>query len=227
MNQLLEHLSILDVYALVWFIVCWVGYSFVADHTPLKRYSVSTAMAIYRRQWMCQMIEREIRIYDAQLQGNLLQGMVFFSTTTILAIGGLLALLGSADQAIEFLSDLPFVGQGNRTAWEIKVLMLVLVFIYAFFKFAWAFRLANWNSILFGAAPVVDSTSEKGSRYVETATIINRLSSSNFNRGIRAYFFALAGLSWFLDTKLFIVATALVLLVLINREFRTRIVAQI
>ena len=94
MNQLLEHLSILDVYALVWFIVCWVGYSFVADHTPLKRYSVSTAMAIYRRQWMCQMIEREIRIYDAQLQGNLLQGMVFFSTTTILAIGGLLALLG-------------------------------------------------------------------------------------------------------------------------------------
>jgi len=79
---------------------------------------------------------------------------------------------------------------------------------------------------MFGAAPVI-TDAEPNNPYVERALRINRLSSSNFNRGIRAYFFALAGLSLFLDTRLFMVASTLVLLVLINREFRTRFIARI
>lgn len=227
MNGVLDNFTSLDLAALAWFAICWIGYSICADHTPLRRYSASTAMSRYRREWMCRMVEREIRIVDAQIHGNLLQGIGFFATTTILAIGGLLALLGATDEAIQVLSDLPFVGQTNRILWELKVLLLVLIFIYAFFKFAWAFRLANWNAIFIGAAPLSTGTACEDNEYVERAAEINQLSSGNFNRGVRAYFFALAALSWFLNPAVFMVATALVLLVLINREFRTRVITGI
>ncbi len=227
MSELLTHFSILDLWALAWFMLCWIGYAIVADHTPLRRFTVTTAMSRYRHEWMCRMVERDVRIVDAQIHGSLLYGIGFFATTTILAIGGLLALLGATDRAMEVLADLPFVAPGNRVAWEMKILLLVTIFIYAFFKFAWALRLANWNAIMIGAAPL--STGEKceGNEYVERAARINRLSSGNFNRGVRAYFFALAALSWFLDPRAFMVASAVVLIILVNRDFRTRSITSI
>ena len=227
MESVMAHLTILDAWAAGWFMLCWIGYSLVADFTPLRRCSVSHAMGRYRREWMCRMVEREIRIVDAQIQGNLLHGIGFFATTTILAIGGLLALLGATDRAVEVLSELPFVQPASRVTWEIKVLLLVMIFIYAFFKFAWAFRLANWYAIMIGAAPLVPGGVKEDDAYVERATRINMLSAAHFNRGIRAYFFALAMLSWFVDARFFMIASALVLLVLINREFRTRVVTSI
>ena len=224
MYDLINQFTVVDYYAFSWFLVSWVGYSIVADHTRLNQYTISTTMSRYRREWVQQMMQRDMRMFDAQIHSNLLHGIGFFATTTILAIGGSLALLGATDQAIQVMSDLPYMETNNRVQWEFKILLLALIFIYAFFKFAWAFRLANWNSIIFGAAPVMTEDESKNNEYVEKAARINRLSSNHFNRGIRAYFFALAELSWFLDARVFIVATALVLMVLINREFRTSIV---
>lgn len=221
MEEITMHLSRADMIALAWFVTCWIGYSLVADFTPVSRYSVSTAMGHYRREWMRRMVERDIRIVDAQIHGNLLHGIGFFATTTILAIGGLLALLGATDRAVELLAELPYVQPTSRVAWEIKTLVLAMIFIYAFFKFAWAFRVANWYAIMIGAAPLASADSGEGLEYVERATRINQLSAAHFNRGIRAYFFALATLSWFLDARVYMVASALVLLVLISREFRT------
>ena len=37
--------------------------------------------------------------------------------------------------------------------WEVKVLLLIGIFVFAFFKFAWAFRLTHYTAILIGAAP--------------------------------------------------------------------------
>ncbi len=227
MWELLQHLSPLDLYALAWFALCWIGYSVIADHTPLNRFTASAAMVRYRREWMCRMMERDMRIMDAQLHGNLLQGIGFMATTTILAIGGMLALLGSTERAMMILTDLPYVEPATRVEWEIKILLMLLIFIYAFFKFAWAYRLANWNSIIIGAAPVVEHATCDNNEYVERLVKINQLSSGNFNRGVRAYFFALAALSLFLDDLVFIVSTALVLLVLIHREFGTRAVVRL
>ncbi|MFT5110807.1 MAG: putative membrane protein [Parasphingorhabdus sp.] len=227
MHELIEQFTLLDRYAFGWFLLSWIGYSLIADQTRLNQYSISTTMAKYRREWIQQMLRREIRIIDAQLHSNMLHNIGFFATTTILAIGGSLALLGATDQAILVMEDLPYMETNNRVQWEFKILLLVLIFIYAFFKFAWAFRLANWNSILFGAAPPIGTDDVTANDYVDKATRLNRLSSNHFNRGIRAYFFALAELSWFLDARLFIISTGLVLMVLINREFRTRFILQL
>ena len=44
----------------------------------------------------------------------------------------------------------------------------------------------------------------------------------DFNRGLRAYFFALAALAWFVHPLLFMVANVYVLYVLHRREFRSK-----
>ena len=44
----------------------------------------------------------------------------------------------------------------------------------------------------------------------------------NFNQGLRAYYFGVAALSWFLHPLLMIVATLAVVYVLHQREFRSR-----
>ncbi len=212
----------LDFIALGWFFSCWIGYVLVVDHTRLRERSITAYMRDFRRRWMQGMLLREQRIMDATLQGNLLSGVAFFASTTIFAIGGLLAMLGASERAVELVADLPFAAPTTRAQWEVKVLLLALVFIYAFFKFAWAFRLFNYCSVLIGAAPEKRELDDEAIAYAERAVRINALAASHFNRGIRAYFFALAALAWFIHPWLYMLATALVIVVLVGREFRTR-----
>ncbi|GJD67087.1 hypothetical protein MPEAHAMD_7295 [Methylobacterium frigidaeris] len=41
----------------------------------------------------------------------------------------------------------------NQTIWQLKDAVLAFVFVYAFFKFAWAYRLFNYAAILLGVVP--------------------------------------------------------------------------
>ena len=108
----------------------------------------------YRHGWMTVMAEREfMRMVDTMIQGSVLQGCTFFASTAIFLIGGLLAMLGATDAALEVLKDLPFAVETTRALWQIKVLGMVTVLIYAFFKFAWAHRLYTYCIVVMGADP--------------------------------------------------------------------------
>ena len=220
--MLLQDFTVLDHIALGWFLLCWLGYTGIADYSRWRTRSVTAAMSGYRRQWMADMLLRENRVVDTTIIGNLLNGVAFFASTTIFAIGGLLAAIGATDSAIEVLKDLPFAVETTRAMWELKVLMLVAILVFAFFKFAWAFRLFNHCSILIGAAPVDPQRLTEAEPLAETAAQVNSLAARHFNRGLRAYFFALAALPWFLHPALFMAATAWVVQVIYRREFRSR-----
>ena len=51
------------------------------------------------------------------------------------------------------IGAMPFGAPTSRLEWETKVMGLVIIFIYAFFKFAWSYRLYNYVAIMVGAAP--------------------------------------------------------------------------
>jgi len=78
-------------------------------------------MAGYRRKWMSEMIAREVRIFDAQTMGTLRQGTSFFASTSVIAIGGTLALIGNADQLAGVAQDLT-EAPAPRIVWEMKLL---------------------------------------------------------------------------------------------------------
>ena len=222
-----EYFSWLDVAAFAWFAMSWVAYSVAADLTRLRHRSVASVMNEFRIHWMVAMLQRDLRIIDTSIVGNVLHGVAFFASTAILLVGGLVAGLGASDEAIAVISQLPLATQTTRASWDIKVLFMVAIFIYAFFKLAWSFRLFVNCSILIGAAPLRPVPDDVVRAYANCAGHALNLASKHNNAGMRAYFFALAAIWWFLNPLAFLVSTSIVIVVLYRREFHSRTLSTI
>jgi uncharacterized membrane protein len=215
--------GLLDAVALAWFLIATVGYQTITSRPALLDRSITGAVQHHRRQWMLTMAQRDVRVADAILLGTLSQGNAFFASTTAIAIGGLVTLVGSGEKAHMFLDRLPFVAKSSAILWEIKVVALIAVFVYAFFKFAWAFRLTHYTAIMIGAMPLagtVDAASME--RHAEFTAEINGLAAKHSNNGLRSFYYAMPILVWFFHPLLFIIATTFVIAILVRRDFYSR-----
>ena len=108
----------------------------------------------HRYAWMQRMLQRDNCVMDVNILRNLLQTASFFASITLLILVGLVTVLGSTDKAIFLIHALPFAATGTLVQWELKVLVLVVIFVQAFFKFTWVLRQFNYCSVLIGAAPM-------------------------------------------------------------------------
>ena len=102
-----------------------------------------------------------------------------------------------------------------------KVLVIAMVFICAFFKFAWAYRVYTYCIVVIGSAPEEDGP--ESAEFATCAGGLVGLGARHFDRGIRAYYYALAAAAWFPHPVLFIISTLWVTGVLIRREFYSRV----
>jgi uncharacterized membrane protein len=136
--------------------------------------------------------------------------------------GALVALMGYAEQAANVVAQLPFAQQVSRRMWEIKILVLLLIFAYAFFKFSWSIRQFGFCSILVGAVRKPPQDASEYATEIDRIALILGFANRNFNQGLRAYYFGVAALSWFLHPGLMIAVTLGVLYVLHQREFRSQ-----
>ena len=214
-------LSPLDWFATVWFVVWWVGYVLFADAHRKYRPSLLSHMTALRASWMRGAVEREVRIGDVNIIANLSNGSTFFASTTLLILGGLLALLGTTDKLATVMLELPFTKRGPERFWDLKILLLTGIFIFAFFKFTWSLRLFHFCSVMVGAAPEMTAPDEERQFFVKRATATATLAAESFNNGLRAYYFALAALMWFLNPWAWMAATSWVVLILYHREFHS------
>lgn len=149
----LHAFSPLDFAALLFFVASWAGYSFAVQRRRGDRLSLSQIMNRQRHKWAVQMITRDNRVVDTTINASLQNGTAFFASTSLIALGSVLTLSRSGDDVLNLFSALPFGAGTTRQTWEIKVAGLAVVFVYAFFKFAWAYRLFNYGAILIGAVP--------------------------------------------------------------------------
>jgi len=216
-------LSPLDAWAFGWFLVCTVGYNLVTSLPPLWRGSLVGAIQSQRMVWMANMAQRQDRVIDVLLISNLATGNSFFASTSIVILGALSAVLGSGEHAQAVLDKLPFTTHVNPIAWDIKIIVLMIVFIYAFFKFAWAFRLAHYSMILMGATPAANLAplDERNAHAVRSGRIAG-IAAEHGNLGLRAYYFGMAAIGWFFHPIGFIITTTLVMMVVTRREFFSR-----
>src|SRR5438309_6512776 len=61
----------------------------------------------YREVWIRNLLHREARMVDMQVMASLQNGTAFFASTSLLAVGGALALLRSTKEALAVLGELP------------------------------------------------------------------------------------------------------------------------
>jgi uncharacterized membrane protein len=212
--------SQLDLVALAWFIVAWAGYGAMMEWSALRETSLNHRMDRHRTAWTRRMLARDMRMLDGQIMGSLQNGTAFFASTSLLAIGGTFAILRSTDDVLAIFATLPFGIETSRAVWEMKVIGLLVIFVYAFFKFSWSYRLFNYGAILMGATPEAKDAKKKSAQ--EAADRVARmttLAGRHFNRGQRAFFFALGYLGWFISPWVFIAATAAVLIVIALRQY--------
>jgi uncharacterized membrane protein len=211
-----------DYLALAWFAFAWAGYSVLMEFTALGHDGLNRRMDRFREAWMENMQTRELRIVDSQIMTSLQNGTAFFASTALIAIGGTLALLRSTEEVMAIFAALPFASRPTATVWEVKTLGLLVIFAYTFFKFAWSYRLFNYAAILLGATPEPGSANAKtaGAAAARVAAMTT-LAGRHFNRGQRAFFLAIGYLGWFINAYALAFATAVVVLVLLNRQLGT------
>jgi uncharacterized membrane protein len=209
-----------DTLAVSFFVIEWVTYGFTLEHTAYGRNSLSSRMNAYREIWARRLLDREARMVDMQVVISLQTGTAFFASTSLLAIGGGLALLRATNDALAVLSKLPVDMSPSPALWEMKCVGLILIFIYAFFKFAWSYRLFNYVAIMVGAMPLTAErdTAEAEVHVLRTARLFES-AGRHFNRGQRAFFFALGYLGWFVSPWVLFFTTALVVVVTWRRQF--------
>lgn len=224
---LLEHIYLLlplnwlDATALTLFVAAWAGYQWYADYGGAARPRLGREMDRYTRDWFARMAERDNRMVDVNVLRNLTRSAQFFASTTMLILGALIALMGYAEKAASVVAELPFTQQATERVWELKILALLLIFVYAFFKFSWSIRQFSFSSILVGATHKPTPTPELYAVHTDRIAAIVSFANRNFNQGLRAYYFGVAALTWFLHPALMIAMTLGVIYVLHQREFRS------
>lgn len=206
------------------FLTLWTGYTFYAKKAARYRECLAALLYAYRMDWVANMARRENRITDVALQSNLSYFVNFLATTTILAIAGVLTAVFSADHFVTFLSSYRFIAPTNMEEVQFKLLVLALIFIFAFFKFTWSMRQHTFYSIMIGALPHIknEQLSKQEEELILMAVKVSDRASHEFNYGLRSYYYALAVLTWFISPWLFMLASATVITVLYLREFRSK-----
>lgn len=216
----MHEISAIDFVAIVFFVASWILYSVILSHGASNGRTLSSAMDIQRRQWMRTMMHRDLRMIDTGIMSGLQNGTAFFASTSLLAIGGCFALLNSADHVYGVMRDLSLSQTVPKGLFEAKVVGLMLIFGYAFFKFGWSYRLFNYASILIGATPTAAHAAEPETiAAAERAAVFTITAGRHFNHGLRAFFFSIGYLGWFVNGWTLIATTLLVALVQLHRQF--------
>jgi uncharacterized membrane protein len=211
---------ILDLIALAWFVAAWLGYAYLLEMTPYGQRGLNGMMHRYRSQWMERMLAREARMVDGQVIAGLQNGTAFFASTSLIALGGAITLFHSTEDMLSIIAGLPLGEAVTHAQWELKVVGLAIILIYAFFKFAWSYRIYNYVAIMVGAAPQATERDEPEAKaYAQAAAMVITDAGRHFNRGQRAFFFALGYLGWFLGPLPLIATTAAILVVMWRRQF--------
>jgi uncharacterized membrane protein len=225
---MLVDFQIADWFAFILFVVIWIGYGRFADTLPQplpagRPRNLNAAMHRVRRQWMRRMVSRHDRIVDVVLTGHTVNSISFFASSSMIVIAGLVGTLGSSGGAFRVLESMGFAQPTTQLAMQLKIVGLIAIFVIAFYKFTWALRQYNFLCALIGAAPLPEAhpSQEATERFADHAARMLSLALTSFNGGIRAFYFAVAWLGWFIHPYAFIAATAFMTAILIKRQLRS------
>jgi len=220
-----------DWAAIGFLLLVWFGYGHFADALPpvgarptgVPR-NLNAAMHRIPMQWMRRMVRRHDRIVDVVLTGHTVNSIAFFASTSMIVIAGLVGTLGASSSAFRVLESLGFAQGTTEFVFQLKIVGLIALFVVAFYKFTWALRQYNFFCALLGAAPAPEShpTEEEVDRFANHASRMLSLALTSFNGGIRAFYFAVAWLAWFVHPLAFVATTALMVAILYKRQTRSR-----
>ncbi|MFT5790184.1 MAG: putative membrane protein [Shewanella sp.] len=221
-------ISILDIIAIMIFVVSWVGYASFAKSKAKTTNCIARCLHQHRIHWMYELISREIRVGEAALLANLERNISFFASTTMLVLAGVLTLFAQVERLEAVIATIPYAADPNHALVQVKLGVLTFIFIMAFFQFTWSMRQYGFLNVMIGAAPYDKEGLNKNlRRYAKQMAVVQDQAAHSYNYGLRCYYFSMAALCWFFHPLLLIAASIFVVVTLYRREFKSKAVLAI
>jgi uncharacterized membrane protein len=196
-------------------IVCWFAYNWGIGLIERRVPSLSVIMTMQRRRWVANATRRESPL-DAILSGNLMGSVSFLASTSVLLVLAVFTAFGQMEGLLAALDTIGLPGTHAAHDVQVQLLVMLALFVGAFFAFTLALRQFNHFCIMIGA---IDHSVETSDAEIDAITRINAMGAQNFNHGIRAYYFSVATVAWFVADWFAIVASVATVMFLIHREF--------
>ena len=209
----------LDSLALALLTALWLLIGRLIEHPPARRPSVSVIMERFRKDWLQEFITRDPRIFDIALIESLRQSTAFFTSASMIAIGGGVAVIGNSATLQGLAADLTIPQAGDLI--RLKFVVVIVFLANALLKFIWSHRLFSYCGILMGAVPNDPAAVNAPLRAAQAAEV-NITAARNFNRGLRSIYTALGTLGWLLGPWGLLAGTVLTQGLLIRREFASQ-----
>jgi uncharacterized membrane protein len=185
-------------------LACWFAYNYGVPLLEKRRPSLSTIMSMQRRRWVANAVTRDTPV-DA----------ILASTSVLLALAVFTAF-GNLSTLMETLNTLGLPVSYSTHDVQVHLFAMLAIFVLSFFSFTLALRQFNHFCILLGA---IDHTGHTTGDEITAIAQLNSLAAKNFNNGIRAYYFAVPMVFWFVSEWAAIAVSVMTVLFLIHREF--------
>ncbi len=196
-------------------LVCWFAYNYGVPLLEKRRPSLSTIMSMQRRRWVANAVTRDTPV-DAILSGNLMGSVSFLASTSVLLALAVFTAFGNLSTLMETLNTLGLPVSYSTHDVQVHLFAMLAIFVLSFFSFTLALRQFNHFCILLGA---IDHTGHTTGDEITAIAQLNSLAAKNFNNGIRAYYFAVPMVFWFVSEWAAIAVSVMTVLFLIHREF--------
>ncbi|WP_244488915.1 DUF599 domain-containing protein [Devosia sp. Root635] len=196
-------------------LICYFAYNIIVPLVERLRPSLSSIMNMQRRRWVGNAALRESP-FDAILSGNIMGSVSFLASTAVLLILAIFAVFGQVPALMNTLNSLSLGRVYTTLDVQLHLAVMLTMFVLAFFAFTLSLRQFNHFCIMLGA---LDHASPISEPEIEAITAMNALGARNFNSGVRAYYFSVATVAWFVSEWLPIAACIVTILILAHREF--------
>lgn len=196
-------------------LLAYYAYNLLVPLVEKRRPSLSSIMNMQRRRWVTNATRRETP-FDAILSGNIMGSVSFLASTSVLLVLAVFAVFGQVPAVMDTLGTLSVQHTFTVADVQIHLIVMLTMFVLAFFAFTLSLRQFNHFCIMLGALDHDRVTSEEE---IEAITRMNALGAKNFNSGIRAYYFAVSTVAWFVSEWLAVAACLATILIIAHREF--------
>lgn len=207
-----------DFAALAFYGACWALIEFLVRPRNGPSEATGELMAAWRHRWFEEAARRDNRIFDSNLVASLRAGVALYVTASLIALGGVIAMLGRADEVAMVAAELSAELSASTREWTVKLLLVVVGLALSFLHFVWSHRIFGYCSVMLGAIPNEPGSAEALS-VARRGAKLSVLATRSFNKGLRAAYLALAALAWLIGPAALALATAATFWVLYRREF--------
>jgi uncharacterized membrane protein len=218
MNHLPFDLDAPRITALLLIFACWSLYGPILRR--LGRGTLNAQLHVVRLRWMRMMLDsqRENRVFDGILLGQLSSSMSFFGSGTLLVVAGLVGTLANVGAVHGALTRMEFVPPISQALFTVYFAGLTLIMAVSFFSFVYALRkLAYTLAMIGGLTEAKISNAHSQVMIAQTAAVLTA-SVMSLNNGIRGFYFAVAALFLFVGPYVAMFMTLMITGVLIYRQ---------